>query len=208
MVRVVTTQSRRQQAERRSETEAKLIDATIQCIIDIGYQRVSVREICQRAGVSHGGLFGRFNTLFALIAAAAVTAGQRLTAEFTAALAALPAGADLDATLELLRDNARVPTNKVWIELNIAARTDPALREHMAVARAEYGAAIVAHTVTLPVAAGVPPEALVTVGSIVLQYFDASAITAAAFPTPEQDRAELAAFTTMVHAYLDSVRTG
>ncbi|WP_433660379.1 TetR/AcrR family transcriptional regulator [Nocardia sp. CA-128927] len=206
MTRDVTTQSRRQQAERRADTEAKLIDATIQCIIDIGYPRTSVREICQRAGVSHGGLFGRFDTLFDLIAASAVEAGRRLTAQFIAEIAELPDGSDLGAILELLRDCARVPTNAVWIELNVAARTDPALAAQLAVARADYGAAIVAHVVTLPLAAGVPAEALLTVGSIVLQYFDASASTRAAFPTPERDSVQLAAFTTMVRAYLDSVR--
>ncbi|MFD6155064.1 TetR/AcrR family transcriptional regulator [Nocardia sp. NPDC060256] len=204
----MTAQARRQQAERRAGTEAKLIDATIQCIVEIGYHRMSVREICQRAGVSHGGLFGRFDTLFDLIVAAAVEAGRRLTAGFIAAVAELPDEADLAAILELLRDSARVPTNAVWIELNVAARTDPALAAHMAVARAEYRAAIVEYAVTLPVAAGVPPAALRTVGSIALQYFDASASTDAAFPTPEQDSAQLAAFTTMVRAYLDSVRSG
>lgn len=203
----MTTQSRRQQAERRAGTEAKLIDATIQCIVEIGYHRTSVREICQRAGVSHGGLFGRFDTLFDLIAAAAVEAGRRLAARFVAEVAELPDGADLGAILELLRDGALAPTNAVWIELNVAARTDPALAAHMAVARAEYRAAIVEHTVALPVAAGVPSDALRTVGTIALQYFDASAITDAAFSTPDQGNAQLAAFTTMVRAYLDSVRT-
>ncbi|MFI6173560.1 TetR/AcrR family transcriptional regulator [Nocardia sp. NPDC051052] len=203
----MTTQSRRLQAERRAGTEAKLIDATIQCVVEIGYHRMSVREICQRAGVSHGGLFGRFDTLFDLIAAAAVEAGRRLATQFVAEVAELPDRADLGAILEVLRDSARRPTNAVWIELNVAARTDPALAAHMAVARAEYRATIVEHTVTLPVAAGVPAEALRTVGTIALQYFDASAITDAAFPTPDQDSAQLAAFATMVRAYLDSVRT-
>lgn len=207
MARDMTTQARRQQAERRAWTEAKLIDATIQCIVEIGYHRLSVREICQRAGVSHGGLFGRFDTLFDLIAAAAVEAGRRLATRFATEVAELPDDAALGAILELLRDSARAPTNAVWIELNVAARTDPALAAHMSVARAEYRAAIVEYVATRPIAAGITPDALRTVGTIALQYFDASAITHAAFPTPDQDSAQLAAFTTMVRAYLDSVRT-
>ncbi|WP_225731446.1 MULTISPECIES: TetR/AcrR family transcriptional regulator [unclassified Nocardia] len=196
---------RRTQAQRRADTEAKLIEATIGSIVEIGYGRTTVKEICRRAGISHGGLFGRFETLFDLVVAAAVEVGRRQIESFTTGLARLTDPEDLGAVLELLRDNARKPINVVWIELTIAARTDPVLRAKLAPVRAEYGVAIAAAAERIPVLRSIPAEVVPYLGAIVLQRFDGDAIADAAYPEPEHDGPSLRVFTAVLDGYLRSL---
>ena len=47
---------RRSQNERTAATIARLLEATMTAIVELGYSRATVREICARAGVSQGGL--------------------------------------------------------------------------------------------------------------------------------------------------------
>ncbi|MFX0576493.1 TetR/AcrR family transcriptional regulator [Nocardia nepalensis] len=58
---------RRTQQERRAATVAKLVDATIAAIGEIGYQRATVQEICSRAGLSVGAMFRQFDSRLDLI---------------------------------------------------------------------------------------------------------------------------------------------
>src|SRR5215813_6778413 len=69
--------ARRTQRQRREATIAKLLDATIDALIDVGYTRASIREICLRAGVSDGGLFRHFQSRLDLIVAAADHIAER-----------------------------------------------------------------------------------------------------------------------------------
>ncbi|WP_338773660.1 TetR/AcrR family transcriptional regulator [Nocardia vulneris] len=195
---------RRTQAERRADTEAKLIDATIRAIVEVGYAKTTTKEICRRAGISHGGLFGRFESVFDLVLAAAAEAGRRLIARFREQFALLPDQSDLRGVLAVLRDNGRSEANAVWIELLVAARTDAELRSRFEAVRNAYAAAIGEVAAMVPELADLTPEALVTVGATVLQLFDGNAIVAAAYPVPELDDMQLTACTTMVRAYLDT----
>lgn len=47
---------RRTQAERSAQTQARLIDATIRCLIERGYSGTTTTAVCERAEVSHGSL--------------------------------------------------------------------------------------------------------------------------------------------------------
>ena len=42
------------QAERRRVTRGKLLDATIESLIDVGYPRTTTVEVGERAGLSRG----------------------------------------------------------------------------------------------------------------------------------------------------------
>ncbi|MFD4462403.1 TetR/AcrR family transcriptional regulator [Nocardia sp. NPDC058480] len=197
---------RRTQAQRRAETSRALIDATIDTIVEKGYAQVSVKEICLRAGVSHGGLFGRFSTLFDLVAAAAAEVGVRQREQFVAKMVELPDRSDVRALLTVWRDVARDPINAVWRELIVAARTDAALREKLAVVRYDYGAAMLADGVKNPVLEGLSQEQAFALGSMVLFCLDGDAINAGPFPEPQFEQSRLDALTTMVNGYLASHR--
>jgi len=121
--------TRRTQAERSAATRIQLLDATIGCLFDLGYARTTTAEIAERAGLSRGAQLHHFPTKAELV----ITAVQHLFArrheEFVAAIARLPAGADrAAAAIDLLWSMVSGPTFYAWLELAVAARTDPELR--------------------------------------------------------------------------------
>ena len=61
----------RTQQQRREETIARLLDASIDTIIEVGYARASAAVIAKRAEVSDGALFRHFPTMGDLMAATA-----------------------------------------------------------------------------------------------------------------------------------------
>ena len=65
----------RTQQQRREDTIARLLDASIDTIIEVGYARASAKVITQRAQVSDGALFRHFPTMGDLMAATAHEAG-------------------------------------------------------------------------------------------------------------------------------------
>ncbi len=61
----------RTQQQRREDTIARLLDASIATIIEVGYARASAKVITQRAQVSDGALFRHFPTMGDFMAATA-----------------------------------------------------------------------------------------------------------------------------------------
>ncbi len=51
---------RRSQAERTAETRAKILDAVVQSIAEVGFQRTTAAEITRRAGVTWGAVQHQF----------------------------------------------------------------------------------------------------------------------------------------------------
>src|SRR6266487_4699878 len=60
----------RTQAERSEHTRELLLDATIECLVEVGYARTTVHEICLRAGLSRGAQQHHFTTKAELMASA------------------------------------------------------------------------------------------------------------------------------------------
>src|SRR5262245_44054902 len=58
----------RTQAERSEHTRVQLFEATIACLLEVGYARTSVNEICRRAGLSRGAQQHHFATKAELMA--------------------------------------------------------------------------------------------------------------------------------------------
>src|SRR5689334_11304015 len=89
---LVAPRPRRTQEERSAATQAKLLDATVACIAEVGYARTSTTMVCERAQVSRGAQLHHFPTKAALVAAAAEHVLQLRVEEFRATLGGLPAG--------------------------------------------------------------------------------------------------------------------
>jgi AcrR family transcriptional regulator len=115
--------NRRSQNERTAATIARLLDATISAIVDIGYSRATVREICARAGVSQGGLFRHFPTRKDLLVATLAELHERQIA----AMSEAASHTDAHAAIARMRDVINAPDTTVWLELCVAARTDTEL---------------------------------------------------------------------------------
>ncbi|MDT5077404.1 MAG: hypothetical protein QOJ80_2041, partial [Mycobacterium sp.] len=133
----------RTQQQRREETVGRLIDASIDTIVEVGYARASAAVIAKRAKVSGGALFRHFPTMGDFMAATAHEVMRRQLDLFTKQVAQIPADQPaLQAALTILRDVTGNATNAVMYELLIAARTDEKLRATLQHVLAEYAASI------------------------------------------------------------------
>jgi AcrR family transcriptional regulator len=128
-VSMTAVRPRRTQAERSATTRAQVLDAAVACLFELGYARTSTTEIAERAGVSRGAQLHHFPTKAELVTAAVEHLFERRHQEFVTRMATLPAGADRAASaIDLLWSMFSGPTFYAWLELAVAARTDPELR--------------------------------------------------------------------------------
>jgi AcrR family transcriptional regulator len=119
---------RRSNAARSAATQARLLDATIECLIERGWAATSTTEVVRRAGVSRGAQVHHFPTKDDLVLAAIEHLLERRIAEFQATFADLPAGERSHATaMRLMYEKCFRASFEPWLELVVAARTDPAL---------------------------------------------------------------------------------
>ena len=111
-----TTQ--RTQRERSEATKAKLLDATIDCLVEYGYRDTSINRICNLAGVSHGGLFRHYPTRRALVGAATTEVGRRYISQMQDLLKSLPLNTDIIETIVLFcRQATRGKLGGAWREV-------------------------------------------------------------------------------------------
>src|SRR3989442_6463844 len=98
-----TVRRHRTQAERSEHTRELLLDATIGCLVELGYARTTVHEICLRAGLSRGAQQHHFTTKAELMAAALQHLFARLSHEVLHAIERLPHGPErVSAGIDLL----------------------------------------------------------------------------------------------------------
>lgn len=125
--------ARRSQAERSAATRARILDAAIDCLQELGYARTSTTEIARRAGVSRGGQLHQFPTKVELVTSAVERLLGRRRTEFLEAFERLPAERDrATAAIDLLWSMVQGATFDAWLELVVAARTDAELRPAVA----------------------------------------------------------------------------
>ncbi|MBF6132530.1 TetR/AcrR family transcriptional regulator [Nocardia otitidiscaviarum] len=125
---------RRTQQERREATIAKLFDAAIATLDELGYARASANTVTARAGMSYGALFRHFPTMSEFMAAVAREAVRRNTELVTRRvreLADASGGTDIETLLRVLHELTDNPTHHAILELTTAARTDEQLRDAM-----------------------------------------------------------------------------
>lgn len=122
------TRVRRTQEERSAETRARLLDATIECLLELGYARTTTTEVADRAGVSRGAQLHHFPTKEELVLAAVEHLYKRRDEEFRAAFARLPDKADrASAAIDLLWKIVGGESFYAFVELAVAGRTDARL---------------------------------------------------------------------------------
>ncbi len=124
---------RRTQAERVAETRIRLLDATVDCLADIGYARMTTADVAARAGMSRGAQLYHFESKAELVATAVEHLLDRMHAQFLEAVATVPEGAERGpAVVDILWEIVSSPTFSAWLELAIAARTDTDLAPRVA----------------------------------------------------------------------------
>ena len=106
----------------------RLLDATVECLVEFGWSGTSTTLVSQRAGVSRGAQLHHFPTKADLVLAAVEHLSDARRKELRAAAADLPTGRRRTrAVLEMLATHFTGPVFSAALELWVAARTDEAL---------------------------------------------------------------------------------
>jgi AcrR family transcriptional regulator len=123
----------RTQEERSAAMRERLLDATIDCLVEYGYAGTTTTRVAERAGVTRGAQVHHFPTKTDLVTAAIRHVATRRAELAFAEMDRLPASTDpIGDILDLLWDIHQGPIFAATIELLLAARTDPELRAQVA----------------------------------------------------------------------------
>ncbi|WP_378731613.1 TetR/AcrR family transcriptional regulator [Nocardia brasiliensis] len=201
-----TSRPRRTQQERRAATVAKLIDATIAAIGEVGYQRTTVQEICGRAGLSVGAMFRQFDSRLDLIVRTAEEIVTRQLAAFTVIMEHLGDQANpLDTALRFLRAAQSDNITHALREIYLAARSDAELRTRIAPTVENYYDEIVAAVERTGVLHRYPQRLREPLFFLVLHLFSGQAVVRGVYQRPELDDAVLMLIEDMLQTYADAV---
>ena len=119
---------RRTQEMRSSETQGKILDATVACLIESGYSGTSTPEVCRRAGMSRGALLHHFPTKTELVVKAVAHLAALRAEEIRDGARRMAGKSDpLEAVFELMWMAFSGPLFHAALELWVAARSDEEL---------------------------------------------------------------------------------
>jgi len=128
----VSARPRRTQAQRREETRRVLLEATIACLVELGYRGTTTLAVEARAGVSRGARVHHFPNKAALLSGVADHLFGQFAAQYAEALAATEDArsrrARVRRALGMMWAIQQRSENIAQLELNMAARTDDELR--------------------------------------------------------------------------------
>lgn len=123
---------RRTQEQRSEETRARLMEATVQCLVEYGYVGTTTSRVAEKSGLTRGAQVHHFGSKDELVVAALGYTAARIATSALEDLRKLPKGDDtLEVGLDMLWRLHRGPIFIAFAELWVAARTDPALAQHV-----------------------------------------------------------------------------
>lgn len=112
--------------------QRRLLDATIDCLVRYGYAGTTTTRVTELAGVTRGAQVHHFPTRADLVAAAVRHLALKRTELGFEKIDAVRAADDpLEAALDLLWEVHQGPINDATIEMWVAARTDPDLKDQL-----------------------------------------------------------------------------
>lgn len=116
--------------EGRPDTRDRILEASIALLVERGYSGFSTRLVASRAGVSQGALQHHFRSRSELCVSAMAELLERISVEF---VEAIPPIEDTVTRFEVVTDRLLAvfqgPSFVAGLELRLAARTDPELRQ-------------------------------------------------------------------------------
>jgi AcrR family transcriptional regulator len=95
---------RRSHAERTAETRARILEATVACIAEVGFQRTTAQEITRRAGVTWGAVQHHFGDKDGILLAVLEESFQRFAARVE----------DLPAARKPLAERIALFVDRAW----------------------------------------------------------------------------------------------
>ena len=124
---------RRTQEERRADTRRRLLDATVDSLIEVGYSGTTIRAVTERAGVSQGAQSHHFPHRVDLVASAFEHLAEQRQARYTTRARELTGDRRerLRALLDMLWEDFSSPLFTVAAKLWVASADDDELRERL-----------------------------------------------------------------------------
>jgi AcrR family transcriptional regulator len=124
---------RRTQEQRSAETRARLLDATIECLVRYGYAGTTTPRVAEMAGVTRGAQVHHFGSKDDLVIAALQHLAAKRAAAVIGRVSDLTTAEDpIGTLLEMLWDIHQGPMFIATVELWVAGRTDRALGREVA----------------------------------------------------------------------------
>ncbi|MBC9227645.1 TetR family transcriptional regulator [Aeromicrobium sp. 636] len=124
--------ARTPQTERTRLMRQRLLEATVDSLVELGWAGTSTTIVSQRAGVSRGAQLHHFPSKQDLVVAAVEYIAERRREELFVDLDLLPEQGRTRAVLDLLAGQFTSPVFLAALELWVAARTDPDLQAKVA----------------------------------------------------------------------------
>lgn len=119
---------RRTQAERSAAMRARLLDATIECLVSYGYAGITTPRVAQLAGVTRGAQMHHFRSKEDLVVAAIEHVAQQRVQAAIREFGRVQVSPDpVSMVLEFLWEAHQGPMFIAAVELWVAARTDSVL---------------------------------------------------------------------------------
>lgn len=122
-------QQHRTQAQRRADTREALLAATVRCLVTHGYAKTTTGRIAALANVSRGAQTLYFRTRAELVGAAVAHLAQQRAAAVHARFTQGPVS--LEEALDVLWEESQGVVFNATLELWVASRTDPELRDNL-----------------------------------------------------------------------------
>jgi AcrR family transcriptional regulator len=141
MERRMTVATRGPQQDRSRATRARLLEAAIASLAELGYQASTVAVVAERAGVSRGAAQHHFPTRDDLFTAALEHVSLVRAEEMLRERSQLPGGdrVDTPAVVELVFNLYSGPLFRAALALWVAAAAEPGLREQIVPLEARIG---------------------------------------------------------------------
>lgn len=123
------TPARTPQTERSRAMRLRLMEATVDCLVEVGWAGTTTTVVSQRAGVSRGAQLHHFPSKQDLVVAAVEHLTDLRREEMLRSADSLPDEGRVRGVLDLLAAQFTSPVFFAALELWVAARTDPGLLE-------------------------------------------------------------------------------
>lgn len=200
----VSSVARRTQEERSAETRLRLLDACVDCLVELGYSNTTTNAIQERAGVSRGALMHHYASKADLMVASVRHLTEQRGRNLRQIADELSEDDDrIPRAIELLWESFQGPLFTATVELWVASRTDPELRGALAASERELRRPMSDVLATLFGARAAASPRFETAIDLTLQFMRGAAFTAILRTDQQRQHAAIEAWARLFTRLID-----
>jgi AcrR family transcriptional regulator len=127
------------QAHKSESTRTQILDAAVECIVELGYANTTALKISERANLSRGATLHHFRSKSDIIAATVDYLYEKRKRAFSTSAAKLPTDTDrVKLAVQAYWEHANHPLFVAFFELSVAARHDEQLNKILVPAQQKF----------------------------------------------------------------------